>query len=86
MLTHQEVIVVIVLLDSSKKMVIVSTSTNALQKIKIKMIVAQIQIALILLQERVNFEIYINSVKIQTKKAAEIHVNIKILHPRHMRI
>ena len=51
---HQEVINVIAMLDSSRKMVTVSTSTNALQKTKIKMIVVQIQIALIPLQARVN--------------------------------
>ena len=53
---QQEVIDVDVMLDSLKKVATVSTSMNALQKTKIKMIVAQIQIASILPQERMHFE------------------------------
>ena len=53
---QQEVIDVDVMLDSLKKVAIVSISMNVLQKTKIKMIVAQIQIASILPQERMHFE------------------------------
>ena len=53
---QQEVIDVDVMLDSLKKVATASTSMNALQKTKIKMIVAQIQIASILPQERMHFE------------------------------
>ena len=53
---QQEVIDVDVMLDSLKKVATVSTSMNALPKTKIKMIVAQIQIASILPQERMHFE------------------------------
>ena len=53
---QQEVIDVDVMLDSLKKVATVSISMNVLQKTKIKMIVAQIQIATILPQERMHFE------------------------------
>ena len=54
---QQEAIDVDVMLDSLNKVATVSTSMNAPQKTKIKMIVAQIQIASILPQERVNYRI-----------------------------
>ena len=61
---QQEVIDVNVMLDSLKKVATVSTSMNALPKTKIKMIVAQIQIASILPQERMHFE---NNMKYDSK-------------------
>ena len=67
---QQEVIDVDVMLDSLKKVATVSTSMNALQKTKIKMIVAQIQIASILPQERMHFE---KNMKYDSKSLLNCH-------------